>query len=208
MASLSSVELEKEKKEELSRSSSGPVGSQGQAQAWEISFGNDKDPKKPVLPKFLRDREQARLSSSTNINRQPSRSSTSPPLKGKDIKSVSNPPSKSNTSPSRHKNHAKRRDLSQSPKKSPAIKEPLLPMTSPTKKSASTADIKSRSDCSLTPRATSAISMDRGSATKKPRPQSAMPSLGVGNRSEKPQSASTRNEGRPDDTTEVKSLCH
>lgn len=214
MASLSfTVDLEQEKEEEkfsggTMRSVSGPVRSredQGQGQAWEISFGNDKDTsiKKPTLPKFLRDREQARSSSSTSINKQPSRSSTSP-LKAKDTKpvSVSNPPSKSNTSPSRHTNNAKRRDHSLSPKKSPAIKKPLLQMTSPTKKSASAVDMKSRSDCSLTPRATSTVSMGKGgAAAKKPRPQSAMSSLEVGN-SPSRKSTSTRNEGPPD---EVKS---
>lgn len=158
-----------------SSGNSGEVRPSAHAQAWEINFGSGDDQRKPSLPKFLRDREINRSSSGTELlksnprTRQPARSSTSP-LKARDPKPIARPPSKSNTSPPRHSTTrlgSSGLAHSFSPKKSPTIKKPLLPVTSPTKKSSRTTELKSQSDCSLTQ------GTNKKSGSKRTRPHSA-----------------------------------
>ena len=142
--------------------------------AWEINFSSDqnKSARKPFLSKFLRSRDQPEVPAAERIkaspkNKPPGRSSSSPlKARGLNPKASAKPPSKSKSSPGN-----KQAPPSLSPRKSPTIKKPLLPV-SPTKKSARTLELRSQSDCSLT----------SGSTVKglsKPRPQSAKTSPGV-----------------------------
>lgn len=162
--------------------------------AWEINFpsGNDHSKKKPSMPRFLRDRERPQSSTilpikSNSGTRVPSRSSSSP-LKASGPKPpASRLPSKSNTSPPRPNSSPRRQStepvISLSPKKSPTIKKPLLPVLSPSKKHARSLDMKSRSECCLTPSKKTTDGKGAGiNGAKKKRPHSATASLGVSGR--------------------------
>lgn len=154
--------------------------------AWEISFSsNSSSARKPSLPKFLRDRERSHsgIPSSEAIKpasrSMPGRSSTFPLKAEEGPKSVAGRPSKSAATPSRASKSAgttRHSPLSLSPKKSPTIKKPLLPVTSPTKKSTRMPDMRSQSDCSLAP--SSRAVKGRGDLNKT-RPHSARASVGM-----------------------------
>lgn len=145
------------------------------ALAWEVNFSSGAA-KKPTLPKFLRDRDRMLRSTSSEPlksnpkSRQPNRSSSSP-LKAKD---PTPSPSKSSSYTSLKAKSTTRRESSGSPKKSPTIKKPLLPVTSPTKSLARSADTKSRSESCLTLRTSNTVAKK-----KRTRPHSAIATLGM-----------------------------
>lgn len=186
MTDLFFVELDEKPDGGKSPPSGGPL-------AWEINFSADGEQaksKKPVLPKFLRDRERPNsgISHGKQIKKDCSRTlstytkptrSSSAPLKAKGVKPLAKPNSKSLSSSPKQIDLASKVDArSLSPKKSPTIKKPLLPVTSsPTKKPsrpAPAADMKSQSEVILN--TSSKVTKWRGDPSHL-RPHSANPYL-------------------------------
>ncbi len=168
-------------------------GTNASDSAWEIKFSDKTNPSKP-MPKFLMDRQHAySISRKESIKKDldspvPSRSSSSP-VKVRGTKPVIKsskytPPVRSHTSPPKHFNSVPKQDQyvrrSLSPKKSPTIKKPLLTVTSPTKKPARSHDLKSQSECLLSPSSPNKPlrgKNDLGSDSRKKRPHSASSAL-------------------------------
>ena len=167
--------------------------SQVKSTAWEISVSGQTKSKKQFIPKFLRDYKQN--SQPTDVKGQPSDCSATPgnvrsivsPLKAKGsrllMKSVTSPsPLKYVKVPTKSKSS----DSEVSPKKQlPAIRKPLLPVTSPTKKPIRSPEIKSQSECLLSSRTSNKALkgvLDHTQSRKKTQLQSSSQLLGASQR--------------------------
>ena len=153
---------------------------QGKAAAWEIKF-SDTPGRKKFPPKFLKSSpDQEKKSPSSPSMKPTGMRSSSTPMKANGTRSfvkpaalaaLSKPKTKSVTKPS-----LSERDIS--PKKQlPAIRKPLLPVTSPTKKPSRFPDLKSKSECILSPQMPSKAAAATGLAQSKQRSHSASPTV-------------------------------
>lgn len=198
--------------------------SDGQAStAWEIDFssfssGNGQaKPPKQVIPKFLRDYKTNPVHSDVkgqpdSIAKTGNNRSAVTPLKARGVRLPMKSVSATSLSSFKSKGLSKANscDKVMSPKKQlPAIRKPLLPVTSPVKKPIRSLDPKFQSECALSPRASNKALkgvVDHTLSKKKTRLQNSSSFLGAieqQERVEKTEDKEKERTAKRDETTEV-----